>query len=253
MKHLMLPCSYPQRAGLLKDLITSYGAGGRTIIFTDSKKEAAELSVVLGDSLGAQVGREGGGSAGFCPRPIRVREQAAERPGDPQGLTVAPAMQKGKPRCTSCARVSGFRMRKALASNLLPCSFPCSAQALHGDLAQSMREQTLDGFRKGRFAILIATDVAARGLDVTGIELVLMVDPPADWETYIHRSGRTGRAGSSGVCVTLVTKKMEYMVGGGAGRAGAGWGGMCWADRPKQQSGKGKGAAGGGTTHGPTV
>ncbi|GFR46710.1 hypothetical protein Agub_g8331 [Astrephomene gubernaculifera] len=138
VRHLMLPCSYPQRAGLLKDLITSYGAGGRTIIFTDSKKEAAELSVVLGDSLGAQ--------------------------------------------------------------------------ALHGDLAQSMREQTLDGFRKGRFPVLIATDVAARGLDVTGIELVMMVDPPADWETYIHRSGRTGRAGSSGVCITLVTKKMEYMV-----------------------------------------
>lgn len=70
----MLPCSYPQRNGLLKDLITSFGAGGRTIIFTDSKKDAAELSVVLGDTLGAQ--------------------------------------------------------------------------ALHGDLAQSMREQTLDGFRK---------------------------------------------------------------------------------------------------------
>ncbi|KAG2482998.1 hypothetical protein HYH03_018123 [Edaphochlamys debaryana] len=138
VKHLMLPCSYPQRAGLLKDLITSYGAGGRTIIFTDSKKEAAELSVVLGDTLGAQ--------------------------------------------------------------------------ALHGDLAQSMREQTLDGFRKGRFPVLIATDVAARGLDVTGIDLVLMVDPPADWEIYIHRSGRTGRAGSLGTCITLVTKKMEYMV-----------------------------------------
>jgi hypothetical protein len=56
VRHLMLPCAFPQRAGLLKDLITSYGCGGRTIIFTDSKKEAAELSVTLGDSLGAQVG-----------------------------------------------------------------------------------------------------------------------------------------------------------------------------------------------------
>lgn len=65
--------------------------------------------------------------------------------------------------------------------------------------------------------MLIATDVAARGLDVTGIELVLMCDPPADWETYIHRSGRTGRAGSSGTCITLVTKKMEYMVGWAGG------------------------------------
>ena len=77
-------------------------------------------------------------------------------------------------------------------------------QALHGDLAQSMREQTLDGFRKGKFNVLIATDVAARGLDITGIELVMMVDPPADWETYIHRSGRTGRAGASGLAVSFI-------------------------------------------------
>ena len=74
-------------------------------------------------------------------------------------------------------------------------------QALHGDLAQSMREQTLDGFRKGKFNVLIATDVAARGLDITGIELVMMVDPPADWETYIHRWGEAGRGGPyGGVC-----------------------------------------------------
>lgn len=52
-----------------------------------------------------------------------------------------------------------------------------------------MREQTLDGFRKGKFPVLIATDVAARGLDITGIELVLMTDPPPDWEIYIHRWG----------------------------------------------------------------
>lgn len=64
VRHMQLPCSYPQRAQLLKDLITSYGAGGRTIVFTDSKKEAAELSVTLGDSLGAQVRRRGRGAWG---------------------------------------------------------------------------------------------------------------------------------------------------------------------------------------------
>lgn len=71
---------------------------------------------------------------------------------------------------------------------------------------------TLDGFRRNRFRVLVATDVAARGLDITGVELVVQAEPPGDAETYIHRSGRTGRAGSSGVSVTLVAKKKEYMI-----------------------------------------
>jgi ATP-dependent RNA helicase DDX21 len=83
------------------------------------------------------------------------------------------------------------------------------ARALHGDIAQAQREATLDGFRSGKFSVLVATDVAARGLDVTGIELVVQVEPPKEPETYVHRSGRTGRAGRSGVCVTLVGRKHE--------------------------------------------
>ena len=55
--------------------------------------------------------------------------------------------------------------------------------------------QALDGFKTGKFNTLVATDVAARGLDIDSVELVVMLDAPADWETYIHRSGRTGRAG----------------------------------------------------------
>jgi ATP-dependent RNA helicase DDX21 len=83
------------------------------------------------------------------------------------------------------------------------------ARALHGDIAQAQREATLEGFRAGKFSVLVATDVAARGLDVTGIELVVQVEPPKEPETYVHRSGRTGRAGRSGVCVTLVGRKHE--------------------------------------------
>ncbi len=82
VRHLMLPCSYPQRAGLLKDLVTSYGAGGRTIIFTDSKKEAAELSVVLGDSFGAQVRRCGNDELGGGS----VRGDGVERTEVKQGV-----------------------------------------------------------------------------------------------------------------------------------------------------------------------
>ena len=67
---------------------------------------------------------------------------------------------------------------------------PCPA--LNGSLppaVQSQRESTLAGFRSGKFDVLVATDVAARGLDISGIELVLQLEPPKDPETYIHRSG----------------------------------------------------------------
>jgi len=86
------------------------------------------------------------------------------------------------------------------------------ARALHGDVPQSAREATLKGFREGKFDVLVATDVAARGLDISGVELVVQCEPPKDPETYIHRSGRTGRAGESGVSVTLVDRKKEGLV-----------------------------------------
>lgn len=77
----------------------------------------------------------------------------------------------------------------------MPTGETLAVQPLHGDLAQAMREQTLAGFKAGKFFVLIATDVAARGLDVNAVELVLMVDPPSDWESYIHRWGGEGSTG----------------------------------------------------------
>uniref|UniRef100_F7FNL3 RNA helicase n=1 Tax=Ornithorhynchus anatinus TaxID=9258 RepID=F7FNL3_ORNAN len=75
------------------------------------------------------------------------------------------------------------------------------AQALHGDIAQSQREITLKGFRNGVFKVLVATNVAARGLDIPEVDLVIQSSPPKDVESYIHRSGRTGRAGRTGICI----------------------------------------------------
>ena len=83
---------------------------------------------------------------------------------------------------------------------------------LHGDIAQTQREATLKGFRDGRFSVLIATDVAARGIDISGVELVIQCEPPQSVETYIHRSGRTGRAGTKGVAVTFYTTKQLYWI-----------------------------------------
>jgi len=77
--------------------------------------------------------------------------------------------------------------------------------ALHGDLTQGAREKALDRFREGRVPILVATDVAARGIDVTNIVLVVNFDVPHDPEAYVHRVGRTARAGGHGVALTLMS------------------------------------------------
>ena len=78
------------------------------------------------------------------------------------------------------------------------------AGALHGGKTQAVRTRTLAEFREGRTDVLIATDVAARGIHVDGVSLVVHVDPPRDSKDYLHRAGRTARAGESGTVVTLV-------------------------------------------------
>src|SRR5207248_1863779 len=76
--------------------------------------------------------------------------------------------------------------------------------AVHGDLGQGARERALRAFRSGKVDVLVATDVAARGLDVSGVTHVINYDCPEDPDTYTHRIGRTGRAGATGVAVTFV-------------------------------------------------
>jgi ATP-dependent RNA helicase DeaD len=87
-----------------------------------------------------------------------------------------------------------------------------SAEALHGDLAQSAREIALDRFRRGLTRVLVATDVAARGLDILGVSHVFNYDIPFEAEDYIHRIGRTGRAGAKGVAISLVTGNEMFRI-----------------------------------------
>ena len=89
-----------------------------------------------------------------------------------------------------------------LAADLSERGF--AAAAVHGDLGQGQREQALRAFRAGKVDVLVATDVAARGIDVEGVTHVINYSCPDDEKTYLHRIGRTGRAGASGVAVTLV-------------------------------------------------
>lgn len=88
------------------------------------------------------------------------------------------------------------------------------AEGLHGDLKQTQRDRVMKGFRNGNTEILIATDVAARGIDVDDIEAVFNYDVPQDDEYYVHRIGRTGRAGKTGRAFTLVVGKEVYKLKG---------------------------------------
>ncbi|MEL7207224.1 MAG: DEAD/DEAH box helicase, partial [Actinomycetota bacterium] len=86
------------------------------------------------------------------------------------------------------------------------------AKPIHGDLPQKMRERALRQFTEGKLHVLVATDVAARGIHVDEIDTVIHYDPPEDHKTYLHRSGRTARAGESGLVVTLVLWDQELVV-----------------------------------------
>jgi ATP-dependent RNA helicase DeaD len=98
-----------------------------------------------------------------------------------------------------------------LAADLIQRGF--AAEALNGDLAQEARIHVLNRFRSGQVQVLVATDVAARGLDIEGISHVVNYDIPEDPEAYVHRIGRTGRAGREGVAISLVTPRNRFHLG----------------------------------------
>jgi ATP-dependent RNA helicase DDX21 len=121
------------RRDILADVLTVYAAGGKAIVFTETKREADEVS----------------------------------------------------------ARVAGV----------------LSCEAMHGDISQIQRDKILARFREGKFNILVATDVAARGLDIPSVELVVHYDLPREVESFLHRSGRTGRAGKTGTTIAMFTDR----------------------------------------------
>ncbi|XP_020254378.1 DEAD-box ATP-dependent RNA helicase 3, chloroplastic-like, partial [Asparagus officinalis] len=123
---------------MLSDLITVYAKGGKTIVFTQTKRDADEVSMALTNSI--------------------------------------------------------------------------AAEALHGDISQHQRERTLNGFRQGKFTVLVATDVAARGLDIPNVDLIIHYELPNDPETFVHRSGRTGRAGKEGTAILMFTGSQRRTV-----------------------------------------
>lgn len=87
-----------------------------------------------------------------------------------------------------------------------------NALGIHGDKGQNTRTTAIDGFTSGDVPVLVATDIAARGIDISGVSLVVHIDPPAEHKAYLHRSGRTARAGTSGAVVTLVMQDQREEV-----------------------------------------
>ncbi|KAK1386302.1 RNA helicase [Heracleum sosnowskyi] len=128
--YALVSTSTSKRA-ILSDLVTVYAKGGKTIVFTQTKRDADEVSLALTSSI--------------------------------------------------------------------------ASEALHGDISQHQRERTLNGFRQGKFNVLVATDVASRGLDIPNVDLIIHYELPNDAETFVHRSGRTGRAGKEGSAILMFT------------------------------------------------
>lgn len=102
------------------------------------------------------------------------------------------------------------KMVDDLSSQLMSKGF--SAAAIHGDLKQDMRTAVMDKFRNRKTNHLVCTDVAARGIDIDGLDMVFNYDVPQEMDYYVHRIGRTGRAGKSGISVTLITPRQRYVI-----------------------------------------
>jgi len=85
-------------------------------------------------------------------------------------------------------------------------------KVLHGDINQALREEAFESFRSGNVRCIVATNVAARGLDIPEVDLIIQISPPKDIDAYIHRSGRTGRAGKQGICITLYTSEEKELI-----------------------------------------
>ncbi|WP_445505410.1 DEAD/DEAH box helicase [Niallia sp. 03091] len=135
---------------------------------------------------------------------LTVKQQCIHTPPRIKQAALMTIIKKEQPFmavifCRTKRRVS--KLYEALKAYHFSCS------ELHGDLSQGKREQVMKEFREGKFQLLIATDVAARGLDIDGITHIFNYDIPLDAESYVHRIGRTGRAGSEGIAITFYTSE----------------------------------------------
>ncbi|MGH3164498.1 MAG: DEAD/DEAH box helicase [Trebonia sp.] len=129
--------------------------------------------------------------------PAMIHHLLTVAQADRVGVVTALAGGSGRSLVFTRTKRAARRLARQLTAGGIP------AAELHGDLSQGARERNLASFAGGVLRVIVATDVAARGIHVEGIDLVIHADPPAEHKAYLHRSGRTARAGASGTVITL--------------------------------------------------
>ncbi len=170
--------------------------GGQKLLFsaTLDKGVATLVKQYLKDPAVHEVAGEDQASSTIDHRVLLIEQRDKFR--------IIEELAAGEHRTLIFARTRAFA--EQLADQLEDAGIP--ATSLHGDLNQSRRTRNLSLLTSGRVNVLVATDVAARGIHVDDITLVIQADPPDEYKTYLHRSGRTGRAGKVGTVVTLITR-----------------------------------------------
>lgn len=163
---------------------------------------------ILEDIIAVEISRDK-----KVKKPVADNDDDEEDRGAINHIAEAAKAKKAKHHNTMQQKIFGktivFVETKRLADELVSGNVfkSLTAQALHGDVGQQQRDATLNAFRTGSFNVLVATDVAARGIDIKDVDLVVQFDPPRDVDTYVHRSGRTGRAGQKGVSVLMFNRQ----------------------------------------------
>ncbi|CAM5489019.1 RNA helicase [Streptomyces xanthochromogenes] len=175
------------------ELLDQIPGGGQRMLFSATMEN--EISTLVKRYLTDPVTHEVDSAQGNVS--TMTHHVLVVKPKDKAPVTAAIAARKGRTIIFVRTQLGADRIAEQL------CESGVKADALHGGMTQGARTRVLEDFKKGYVNALVATDVAARGIHVDGIDLVLNVDPAGDHKDYLHRSGRTARAGKSGVVVSL--------------------------------------------------
>ncbi|MFI1394702.1 DEAD/DEAH box helicase [Streptomyces sp. NPDC020681] len=175
------------------ELLDQVPAGGQRMLFSATMEN--EISTLVKRYLTNPVSHEVDSAQGNVT--TMTHHVLVVKPKDKAPVTAAIAARKGRTIIFVRTQLGADRIAEQLQDSGV------KADALHGGMTQGARTRVLEDFKKGYVNALVATDVAARGIHVDGIDLVLNVDPAGDHKDYLHRSGRTARAGKSGVVVSL--------------------------------------------------
>ncbi|MGW5867557.1 DEAD/DEAH box helicase [Streptomyces sp. NPDC055239] len=175
------------------ELLDQVPSGGQRMLFSATMEN--EISTLVKRYLTNPVTHEVDSAQGNVT--TMTHHILIVKPRDKAPVTAAIAARKGRTIIFVRTQLGADRIAEQL------CESGVKADALHGGMTQGARTRVLEDFKKGHVNALVATDVAARGIHVDGIDLVLNVDPAGDHKDYLHRSGRTARAGRSGTVVSL--------------------------------------------------